>query len=78
MVEKKMWIITTSSERPARDIASDLHKAGLSDGKVLEEIGTITGLADDKVVEKLRKVTGVKDVSPDLEIKIPPPESPIQ
>jgi hypothetical protein len=75
MPKHTTWIITTEPDRPIREIADDLAKAGLQDGVVLDEIGSITGTADEKVVSKLRKVRGVKDVSADSQIDIGPPDS---
>ncbi len=75
MAENRGWIITTSSERAIKDIASDLKKAGFSVGHVLEEIGSITGAAAEDTVTKLRSIPGVVDVSPDRSINIGPPDS---
>jgi hypothetical protein len=75
MAKAKTWIITTSSDRPIRDIAKDLADAGLTRSKVLKEIGCITGSAGDKTVAKLRKVRGVVDVSPDVPVDVGPPDS---
>ena len=72
-----VWSITTSSERPIRDISKDLTKAGLVDGEILEEIGVITGAADEKVAKKLRKVRGVVDVSVVPDVDVGPPDSPV-
>jgi predicted transcriptional regulator len=75
MAEHKGWIVMTSSERPIREIASDLTKAGFSVVHVLEEIGSITGAAADDVITKLRSIRGVVDISPDRSISIGPPDS---
>ena len=75
MAEQKGWIITTSSDRPIKDIESDLRNAGFSVGHVLAEIGSITGAAADETVTKLRSIPGVVDVSPDAPIDIGPPDS---
>jgi hypothetical protein len=76
MAEHKTWIVTTSDERPIKEIRKDLEDAGLSIGHVLEEVGSITGAASDAAVEKLRAVKGVVDVSPDTPVDIGPPGSP--
>ena len=73
--QQRGWIITTSSERAIKDIASDLKKAGFSVGHVLEEVGSITGAAAADTVTKLRSIPGVVDVSPDAPIDIGPPDS---
>jgi hypothetical protein len=70
------WIVTTSSERPIKDIAKDLTEAGFTVANVNDEIQSITGAARGASVEKLRKVSGVVDVSPDEPIDIGPPGSP--
>jgi hypothetical protein len=76
MPASKNWIVTTSSDRPIRDIAKDLTEAGFSVGNVNDEIQSITGAAGDETVEKLRSISGVVDVSPDTPIDIGPPDSP--
>lgn len=76
MAKTKVWIITTSGDRPIRNIAKDLADAGLIGGRVLAEVRCITGSAGDKVVAKLRKVPGVIDVSPDSPVDVGPPDSP--
>ena len=76
MPKSKGWIVTTSGERPAKDVAKDLKAKGFSVGQVLDEIGAITGEADDAVADKLRAVKGVADVSPDEAIDIGPPDAP--
>ena len=70
------WIVTTSGDRPTKEIAKDLKAAGFSVGQVLEEIGSITGEADDNVADKVRSIRGVSDVSRDSDIDIGPPGSP--
>ena len=72
---EKVWIITTSDERPIREIAQELAEAGLQDGQVLEAVGCITGAASDQVAAKLRQVRGVLDVSVDTSIDVGPPDA---
>lgn len=76
MPKSKGWIITTSGDRPAKDVAKDLKAKGFTVDQVLDEIGSITGTADDAVAAKARSVRGVADVSPDHPIDIGPPDSP--
>ena len=76
MAKNKTWIITTSGQRSAKDVAKDLKAKGFTVDQVLDEIGTITGAGDDAVVAKVRKIDGVSDVSPDSPIDIGPPDSP--
>ena len=75
MPANKGWIVTTSSDRAIKDIASDLRKAGFSVGHVLEEIGSITGAAAADTITRLRSIPGVVDVSPDRPVDIGPPDS---
>lgn len=72
MAEQRGWIVTTSSERPIRDIASDLTEAGFSVGRVLDKLGSITGTATDDAITKLRSIRGVVSVSPDRAVSIGP------
>ena len=77
MAEKKNWTVTISADRPIRDVAKDLKKAGFTVGQVLEDIGVITGRSDDETVKKkVRSIKGVKDVSPELQVDIGPPDKP--
>jgi len=76
MAKNKTWIVTTSGDRSAKDVAKELKANGFAVDQVLDEIGTIIGAADDSVVAKLRKVAGVSDVSPDSPIDIGPPDAP--
>ena len=76
MAKTKTWIVTTSGERSARDVAKDLRAKGFAVDQVMDEIGTITGEADDAVASKVRGIQGVSDVSPDSPIDIGPPDSP--
>ena len=75
MADNKGWIITTSDERPIREITDDLKKAGFSVGHVMEEIGSISGAAAEDTLSKLRSIPGVVDISPDTPIDIGPPDA---
>lgn len=77
MPKSKGWIVTTSGERPAKDVAKDLKEKGFTVDQVLDEIGAITGAADESVVSKLRAIRGVADVSPEGDIDIGPPDAPV-
>jgi hypothetical protein len=72
---KRTWVVTTSLERPVREIAKELTAAGFEVDQTLDEIGVITGKSDDKSVAKARTVRGVTDVSPEPEVDIGPPGS---
>jgi hypothetical protein len=76
MSQHKTWIVTTSGDRPVKDVAKDLRATGFSVDQVLDEIGAITGAGDDRVAEKARAIKGVADVSPDTPIDIGPPGAP--
>jgi predicted CoA-binding protein len=76
MPTSRNWVVTTSADRPIKEIARDLEDAGFSVGQVNDEIQSITGAAGDESVKKLRKISGVVDVSPDTAIDIGPPDSP--
>ncbi len=76
MAESKGWIVTTSGDRPLRDVAKDVADTGFAVGQVLDEIGIITGEGDDDLVERLRAIPGVADVSPETTIDIGPPGAP--
>jgi hypothetical protein len=76
MTKHKGWIVTTSGERPAKDVAKELTAKGFAVDQVLDEIGAITGAADDAVAAKVRAIKGVADVSPDDAIDIGPPDAP--
>ncbi len=75
MPETKRWIITTSDERPLKEVSDELAKAGFVVGDVLDAIGSITGTADDEAAGRARSIKGVTDVSPDAPIDIGPPGS---
>jgi hypothetical protein len=72
---RKAWVVTTSSERPIREIAKDLSTVGFEVDRTLDEIGVITGTCDDEAVRKARAVRGVTDVSPEPKVHIAPPSS---
>ena len=74
MAKARRWVITTSGDRPVREVAKELTRAGLKGAKVLGEIGAITGSADEAVMKKIRGVRGVADVSPDAPIDVGPPD----
>lgn len=65
---------------PARfaDTIRAARAAGLTVTSEQPLIGTASGtIAEDRIPE-LRAVEGVEAVEPDREIRLPPPESPIQ
>jgi hypothetical protein len=76
MPQSKTWIVTTSADRPIKDVANDLNKAGFTVKQVLEEIGSITGAAAAEAAERARSIAGVVDVSEDVPVDVGPPDSP--
>ena len=70
----KKWIVTTSADRPVKEVAKELEGAGFVVGDLLEEVGTIVGTGDDQAAERVRAVRGVSDVSQDSPIDIGPPD----
>lgn len=77
MSKMKRWVITTSGDRPLKDVRKKLAESGFVVDKVLGEIGVITGAASDDDVGRLRSVSGVADVSPDEPVDIGPPDAPV-
>jgi hypothetical protein len=75
MAKDRNWIVTTSSDRPIKDIVKDLEAAGLSVAHVNDEIQSITGAAAQEKAGRLRAIKGVVDVSPDEPVDIGPPDS---
>ena len=78
MTKGKRWIVTTTGKGSLKDVKKNLTKSGFKVDKVLDEIGVITGTSKDDNVERFRAVDGVADVSPDEDVDIGPPDSPIQ
>jgi len=74
---KQSLVITLSGDRHIHEVARDLKASGLEAPQVLDAIGVVTGSATPSDITKLRKVRGVKDVSPDHEVDIGPPGSPV-
>lgn len=76
MANKQDWVVTTSGDRPVKEVAKDLERSGFAVDQVLDEIGIITGAASEDVVKKARAIRGVADVSRDEAIDIGPPGAP--
>jgi hypothetical protein len=75
--QKQALVVTLSGDRVAREVASDLKKAGFAVNEVLDTIGVVTGSADPSGVAKLKKIPGVADVSADHDVDIGPPDAPV-
>ena len=68
MAESKNWVVTTSGDRPLKEVKKKLVEKGFTIDEVMDAIGCITGTATEEVAEKVRAVPGVADVSAE-----PPP-----
>jgi hypothetical protein len=77
MSDTKRWVITLSTDRPLSEVSRELTQTGFTVEQVLDQIGCITGSGSDDVARKLRKIPGVADVSPDVDIQLPPPNESI-
>ncbi|GAB2561510.1 hypothetical protein GCM10027085_60930 [Spirosoma aerophilum] len=73
MSETKRWVITLSADRPLDEVSEKVRQSGFAVDLVLDQVGCITGSGSDDVVRRVRKIPGVADVSPDVDIQIPPP-----
>lgn len=78
MPENRRWVVTTSGDRPLKEVRKRLAEKGFAVGEVLDAIGCITGEATEEVAEKVRALPGVADVSPEAPtVYIGPPDAPI-
>jgi hypothetical protein len=78
MAKKKKWVVTTSGDRPMKDVEKDLKDCGFEVSDVLDAIGCVNGSGDDDAAEKARSIRGVTDVSPEPgDIDVGPPDAPI-
>ncbi len=59
-------------------VADQLSSQGLRVGQVLEGLGIITGEVDEGGQESLRGVAGVTSVDRQQDVRIAPPDSPVQ
>ncbi len=61
------------------EVAAALGRAGLAVGQTLRATGVIQGsVADAGATDALRQVAGVAGVEVNREVKIPPPDAPVQ
>jgi hypothetical protein len=77
MSGSKKWIVTSAGDSPLNELKKQLIEKGFTVEQVMNEIGIITGTAEEDVVEKIKKVPGVADISPDTDINIGNPDSPV-
>jgi nickel-dependent lactate racemase len=71
------WVVQTSRDRDLAEIAAELAANGFTVDQVFNETGAIIGTAADDVVDALRTIRGVADISPEEQIDLGPPDSPI-
>jgi hypothetical protein len=78
---EKMDVLVTledgQAERAAR-VADDLRAAGLDVTQVMTEIGVVTGSVDRARLNDLAAVSGVAAVEQSREVRLPPPDEPVQ
>jgi hypothetical protein len=75
MSSSKVWIVTTSGDRPIAAVAKDLAAAGFQVDSVLDAIGMITGRCSVKAIASVKRVKGVSAVEADAPVDIGPPDS---
>jgi hypothetical protein len=73
-------IVTLTGEHRERieHVADALRAAGLQVTQVLEELGQVTGAVREDRLDALRAVVGVQSVDRSGEVRIAPPDSPVQ
>lgn len=59
-------------------VAEELRSAGMEVGSVMDELGVVSGSVEPEKIERLSAVTGVASVDAAREVRIPPPDSPLQ
>lgn len=59
-------------------VVEALRGAGLTVTEVLDNVGVVTGTVDSGAVASLSRVPGVADVETQREVRLPPPDSPLQ
>ena len=77
VADTSRWVVTTSGDRNLAEIAEDLTTRGFTTDQTLDEIGVIVGSAPNDLLDNLRSVPGVADISPETQIDIGPPDSPV-
>jgi hypothetical protein len=60
------------------EVSRDAEAAGMTVQGLEPAIGVLTGSIAADRIERLRAVAGVEHVEPQREIRIPPPDSPVQ
>lgn len=62
---------------PLPALAEQLKSHGFAIRQILDQINCIIGTGTDDVAQQVRRLPGVADVSPDADMQLPPPESPL-
>ncbi|WP_260190949.1 hypothetical protein [Actinophytocola gossypii] len=71
-------IVSVADDRDLGEVAAALVRAGLAVTEVLAGAGVVTGTVDGAAVAALSTVPGVVDVEVEREVRLPPPDSPLQ
>jgi ABC-type transport system involved in cytochrome c biogenesis ATPase subunit len=72
------YIVTLADGADVARVSDALARAGLSVRQVLAELSIVTGEADAGRADALRAVAGVIAVETGHEIRLPPPDDPLQ
>ena len=59
-------------------VAEELRSAGMEVGAVMDDLGVVSGSVEPEKMARLAAVTGVASVEATREVRIPPPDSPVQ
>ncbi len=59
-------------------VAEALRSAGMEVDEVMDDLGVVSGSIEPAKIERLAAVTGVASVERSREVRIPPPDSPVQ
>jgi hypothetical protein len=70
--------VTDEHQDRIEQVANALRLAGLQVTQVLEELGQVTGTVREDGLDALRAVVGVQSVDRSGEVRIAPPDSPVQ
>ncbi|GAB3443719.1 hypothetical protein [Actinophytocola sediminis] len=73
-------IVSVADDRLADlpTVVDALRRAGLTVTEVLDGAGVITGTVDQDAIAALSTVPGVADVEIQRDLRLPPPDSPVQ
>jgi hypothetical protein len=61
-----------------KKVVQAAKKAGMKVEQQLDALGVLTGSIDEGKVDRLRQIEGVSSVEAEREIRIPPPDRPVQ